>query len=112
MELNTSHVSVKNDDIEVVQKEAVNIGADGAVVDHGLHRALKQRHLQMIALGGVVGFVFVSGCGLKLSLNDLNILLQGKHLVRNRSRDIVLRTGNLHHPPVASDFEDFGLLTV
>lgn len=28
---------------------------DGVVVDQGLHRALKQRHLQMIALGGVVG---------------------------------------------------------
>lgn len=28
---------------------------EGVVVDQGLHRALKQRHLQMIALGGVVG---------------------------------------------------------
>jgi amino acid transporter len=32
---------------------------DGVVVDQGLHRALKQRHLQMIALGGVVGYVSV-----------------------------------------------------
>lgn len=28
---------------------------DHVVVDHGLQRSLKQRHLQMIALGGVVG---------------------------------------------------------
>lgn len=29
----------------------------GHIVDHGLHRGLKQRHLQMIALGGVVGYI-------------------------------------------------------
>jgi amino acid permease len=29
--------------------------ANGVVIDHGLQRSLKQRHLQMIALGGVVG---------------------------------------------------------
>lgn len=96
MELNTSHVSAKNDDTEVMQKEAVNVGADGAVVDHGLHRALRQRHLQVIALGGVIGYASLSGCGLPLKLNDPNILLQGKHLVWNWSCDIVLRTGNLH----------------
>jgi hypothetical protein len=32
----------------------------GHVVDHGLHRGLKQRHLQMIALGGVVGYMLFS----------------------------------------------------
>lgn len=37
--------------------EELNVIADGTIVDHGLHRALKQRHLQMIALGGVIGFV-------------------------------------------------------
>lgn len=35
--------------------DGIEIGTNGVVVDHGLHRALKQRHLQMIALGGVIG---------------------------------------------------------
>lgn len=35
--------------------DGIEIGNNGVVVDHGLHRALKQRHLQMIALGGVIG---------------------------------------------------------
>lgn len=35
--------------------EGIEIANNGVVVDHGLHRALKQRHLQMIALGGVIG---------------------------------------------------------
>ncbi len=38
-------------------KDGVGISAGGVVVDHGLHRSLKERHLQMIALGGVVGYV-------------------------------------------------------
>lgn len=36
-------------------KEGVT--SHGHVVDHGLHRALKARHLQMISLGGVIGYV-------------------------------------------------------
>jgi hypothetical protein len=35
--------------------DGINVTADGTVVDHGLHRALKKRHLEMIALGGVIG---------------------------------------------------------
>jgi amino acid transporter len=35
--------------------DGIEIANNGVVVDHGLHRALKQRHLQMIALGGVIG---------------------------------------------------------
>ncbi len=38
-------------------KEDIDVGTNGLVVDHGLHRSLKERHLQMIALGGVVGYV-------------------------------------------------------
>ncbi len=38
-------------------KDGVDISAGGVVVDHGLHRSLKERHMQMIALGGVVGYV-------------------------------------------------------
>jgi hypothetical protein len=37
--------------------DRVRVGDNGVIVDHGLHRKLKQRHLQMIALGGVVGCV-------------------------------------------------------
>lgn len=37
--------------------EFLDVGTHTMAVDHGLHRALKQRHLQMIALGGVVGYV-------------------------------------------------------
>lgn len=108
MQLDTSHPSAKNDGIEVVQKEAVNIGADGAVVDHGLHRALKQRHLQMIALGGVVGFVSLSGCGLPLKLNNPNICCRasiwyGTGLAISYSGPVICTT------PGASNFENFGL---
>ena len=43
------------DDVLGEKTEELNVTADGTVIDHGLHRALKQRHLQMIALGGVIG---------------------------------------------------------
>lgn len=43
--------------VEPSEKEHVHVTSNGTVVDHGLHRALKQRHMQMIALGGVVGYV-------------------------------------------------------
>ena len=36
-------------------KEGIDVGTDGVVRDQGLHRTLKERHMQMIALGGVVG---------------------------------------------------------
>lgn len=42
-------------DVEVENKEQPEVTADGIVVDQGLYRSLKQRHLQMIALGGVIG---------------------------------------------------------
>jgi yeast amino acid transporter len=45
----------------------INVAADGTVIDHGLHRALKQRHLQMIALGGVIGASIWYGTGLCIS---------------------------------------------
>jgi amino acid transporter len=42
---------------EMDSKEHLEVTAGGTVVDHGLHRQLKQRHMQMIALGGVIGYV-------------------------------------------------------
>lgn len=50
--------STIEDGQEVSLKEGIDVSANGVVVDHGLHRSLKERHLQMIALGGVVGYVF------------------------------------------------------
>jgi amino acid permease len=50
-----TRVSSVGEDGIISDKEQLKIAADGTVVDHGLHRALKQRHLQMIALGGVIG---------------------------------------------------------
>ena len=41
--------------IEESKVEAIELGNDGVVIDRGLHRALKGRHLQMMALGGVIG---------------------------------------------------------
>ena len=45
--------------VEVDSKEHLAVTAEGTVVDHGLHRSLKQRHMQMISLGGVIGYVTV-----------------------------------------------------
>lgn len=38
-----------------VSEGAVQQAASGEVMDDGVRRALKSRHLQMIALGGVIG---------------------------------------------------------
>lgn len=38
-----------------VSEGAVQQAANGEVMDDGVRRALKSRHLQMIALGGVIG---------------------------------------------------------
>ena len=57
-EVGVAHTEVvgKRDVVNVSDKtEELNVTADGTIVDHGLHRALKRRHLQMIALGGVIG---------------------------------------------------------
>lgn len=43
--------------VESSTGEVLDVGSPSVVVDHGLHRALSERHLQMIALGGVVGYV-------------------------------------------------------
>lgn len=53
---------------EVIEgKEKLVVTAGGTVIDHGLHRALKQRHMQMIALGGVIGCVQVCIVGALLT---------------------------------------------
>ena len=58
-EVGVSHNEVPSKHAVLIgeKTEEINLTADGIVVDHGLHRALKQRHLQMIALGGVIGLV-------------------------------------------------------
>lgn len=51
-----TNVTSKHESVHVSEKtDELNVTADGTVIDHGLHRALKRRHLQMIALGGVIG---------------------------------------------------------
>lgn len=50
------HAASVRDEI-VDDKEQLTVDSQGTVVDHGLHRQLKQRHMQMIALGGVIGSV-------------------------------------------------------
>lgn len=47
--------SVQGQPVDTSSGEIQHVGGHGVVVDRGLHRALKQRHLEMIALGGVVG---------------------------------------------------------
>lgn len=55
-EATISHVSsVEDEGLGSDKNEGLAVSAEGVVIDHGLHRALKQRHLQMIALGGVIG---------------------------------------------------------
>jgi amino acid transporter len=36
------------------------VASNGNLIDDGLQRGLKGRHLQMIALGGVVGYVLAN----------------------------------------------------
>ena len=50
-----TEVANKHDVVASDKADELTVTADGTVVDHGLHRALKRRHLQMIALGGVIG---------------------------------------------------------
>ena len=38
-----------------VKEGAIQQAAQGQLIDDGVRRALKSRHLQMIALGGVIG---------------------------------------------------------
>ncbi|KAJ5160722.1 amino acid permease [Penicillium canariense] len=47
--------------------EILDVGSPTVAVDHGLQRALSERHLQMIALGGVVGASIWYGTGTALS---------------------------------------------
>lgn len=42
-------------DTEVTTGDVQNVSSNGNVIDDGLQRGLKSRHLQMIAFGGVVG---------------------------------------------------------
>lgn len=50
---------INDDFVDSGAGEVLDVGDHTVAVDHGLHRALKQRHLQMIALGGVVGYVLL-----------------------------------------------------
>ncbi len=57
-DLGVAHTEVasKHEVVNVSEKvDDLNVTANGTVIDHGLHRALKRRHLEMIALGGVIG---------------------------------------------------------
>lgn len=54
----TDSKQASGDSVDGGAVEVLDGGSHTMAVDHGLHRALKQRHLQMIALGGVVGYVF------------------------------------------------------
>ena len=78
------------------KSEGITVGTDGVVVDHGLHRALKRRHLQMIALGGVIGYVPLSKVStLQVSwfTTHTDTRLQREYLVRHRSSTIVFWPG-------------------
>lgn len=48
-------VPTADNSIEETKADAIELSSDGVVIDRGLHRALKGRHLQMMALGGVIG---------------------------------------------------------
>jgi amino acid permease len=50
-----TEVTSKQDVVVGDKAEELDVTANGTIVDHGLHRALKRRHLEMIALGGVIG---------------------------------------------------------
>jgi amino acid transporter len=43
-------------DESAVEGENRDFATNGNLIDDGLQRGLKSRHLQMIALGGVVGY--------------------------------------------------------
>ncbi|KAK3054313.1 hypothetical protein LTR09_004581 [Extremus antarcticus] len=52
---------------EIDSKEHLTVTATGTIVDHGLHRQLKQRHMQMISLGGVIGASIWYGIGISIA---------------------------------------------
>ena len=49
------HASSVVETTDMDLKRDLTVTAGGTVVDKGLHRQLKQRHMQMISLGGVIG---------------------------------------------------------
>lgn len=71
-----SHNELVNDDViktisqvreagkeEEQEGECLPIATNGNIIDDGLQRGLKSRHLQMISLGGVVGASIWYGTG-------------------------------------------------
>lgn len=50
----TAELNERNSSIHEV--DTSEYAANGNVIDDGLQRGLKNRHLQMIAFGGVVGY--------------------------------------------------------
>ncbi|KAK5172115.1 uncharacterized protein LTR77_003753 [Saxophila tyrrhenica] len=52
---------------EVDTKEHLAVTSHGTVVDHGLHRQLKSRHMRMISLGGVIGASIWYGVGVSIA---------------------------------------------
>jgi hypothetical protein len=63
------------------KQEEILESSHGNVVDHGLHRGLKGRHLQMISLGGVVGYINI----LCMSISVLDASLTQKQMVEQAS---------------------------
>lgn len=93
----TQHSVCVATNVDNGKDDRVRVGDSGVIVDHGLHRKLKQRHLQMIALGGVVGCV-VDLCSSQPSQEHPLKLAQCKYLVRNRGCDCIFRAGILTKP--------------
>lgn len=63
------------------KQEEILESSHGHFVDHGLHRGLKGRHLQMISLGGVVGYIII----LRVSTPVLDISLTQKQMAEQVS---------------------------
>jgi hypothetical protein len=55
-EMEVKSASLADEGMSPEKMDGLDVTANGVVIDHGLHRALKQRHMHMIALGGVIGY--------------------------------------------------------
>ena len=93
-----------------VAEPSPRIGTDqgtGALADGGLHRGLKNRHIQMIALGGAIGTGLFYGSATSISMAGPSIVLS--YLIGGAVIFLIMRAlGEMSvHTPVSGAFSHY-----